>query len=133
MQIETVTVAANDTTDAHDTTAPVKGEGRLRHHFGLTYRATVVLALGTAAEATFALPLLGAGWKAHPSEPRALVWKGDKEGLEIVKATLAPYRTDAPLVVKRGRRMVKADAPEAIDSLRTSIDYGPTFHVIFPR
>lgn len=124
--MQTTTVQASETRET------LTGKGGLRHHFHGTYMATVAIAFADSAIAGRALPYLGNGWKVSTSTPNALVWHGTSEALETVKATLAPYRTDAPKPVKRGRRIVTPEASEPIDSIARSIDYGPPFTIAIP-
>ncbi len=89
-----------------------RADGRLRHCFFGEYSAVIALGFDSEAQAAAALPQLGAGWKAG-TKPKALIWRGEREALEICKARLVSFGADG----------------DAIDSIAHSIDYGDRFSV----
>jgi hypothetical protein len=94
----------------------VRAKGRLQHRFWGDYSAVIALEFETPEKAKEALPGLdGEPW--HESqEPRVLVAVVNRTALERVKLQLGGFGADV----------------DAIDSCRTSIDYGEPFTVDVP-
>jgi hypothetical protein len=89
-----------------------KGQGQLRHRFHGEYSAVIAIAFESPIVASAALNQLGNTWKLSPN-PKAIVWVGNREQLEVCK-----------------RMLVSFGAEESkIDSLAKSIDYGEPFEI----
>lgn len=95
----------------------VRARGRLRHRFWGEYSAVIALEFGSVEQARAALPVLAESEPWHLSrEPRCLVAVVNRTALDRIKLQLWRFGADE----------------KAIDSCRTSIDYGEPFTVDVP-
>jgi len=103
--------------------------GKLRHCFFGTYTAIIGLRFNSLDDARSALSTLGEGWELREST-NVLVWSGDGEALEAVKARFQGWRLAIdPCGWKHCKRQCRT---EPIDSIAHSIDVGPSFTLDVP-
>jgi hypothetical protein len=96
----------------------IQAEGRLMRRYNDPVEALVVLGFNSPECAKQARKTLGSRWK-HTSKDestRVLFWTGTNRELHELKILLASYGAD----------------PEAIDSLKQSLDFGEFFSVRIP-
>ena len=110
----------------------VTASGQLMHHFHGDYWASIGLRFASYPHALDAQRALGEDhWELRCNDVACgapfLVWKGNSEALEALKAQLEPYLRPRPCY-----SFGCQGETHEIDSLAHSVDYGPPFDLDIP-
>ena len=84
----------------------VKAEGILAHKFHGTYHSVIALSFQDEQSARDALSTLGSDWKVGQKNANVLVWSGDRDSLESVKAKLKGYGLQSRAVLGATVRII---------------------------